>query len=204
MFLPPVTAAATTRSKIGNRKSKMDGRRGQESNLPRFLRTDDGFEDREGHQAPFTLQCKEENAQRRTPFIQRPTLDLEGVRAVSAQIFGTRQRVSLQERLFCFFDRPNDGVEIRPIAGFEFGMEKFSISTNFKCPAARRNESERLNPLAEFENFGRQTDGLRCVVSNHAVFDCHFGFHLQLLSEVNLSARASAVKTRADRPVCGY
>jgi hypothetical protein len=39
------------------------GRRGQESNLPRFLRTDDGFEDREGHQAPFTLR-KEENVQR--------------------------------------------------------------------------------------------------------------------------------------------
>jgi len=62
-------------------------------------------------------------------------------------------------------------------------MEKFSISANLKCSAARRNESERLDTLAEFENFGRQTDGLGCVVSNHAVFDRYFGFHLELLSK---------------------
>ena len=42
---------------IENRRSniKHGRRRGQESNLPRHLRGDDGFEDREGHQAPFTL-----------------------------------------------------------------------------------------------------------------------------------------------------
>jgi hypothetical protein len=35
---------------------KKNWRRGQESNLPRLLRTDNGFEDREGHQAPVTLR----------------------------------------------------------------------------------------------------------------------------------------------------
>jgi hypothetical protein len=30
---------------------------------------------------------------------------------------------------------------------------------------------------------GRQTDGLRRVVSNDAVFDRHLGFHLELLSK---------------------
>ncbi len=50
-------------------------RRGQESNLPRLLRTDNGFEDREGHQAPFTLLKKEkENAERPTSNAQRRTV----------------------------------------------------------------------------------------------------------------------------------
>ena len=50
-------------------------------------------------------------------------------------------------------------------------MEQFAIGTNFEGTAARRNQRKRLNALAEFENFGRQTDSLRRVVSNDAVFD---------------------------------
>ena len=73
--------------------------------------------------------------------------------------------------LFCFLDRLNDLVEIRPLAGLEFGMELFAIGANFEGTAARRNQRKRLDALAELENFGRQTDGLRRVVSNDAVFD---------------------------------
>ena len=73
--------------------------------------------------------------------------------------------------LFCFLDRLNDLVEIRPLAGLEFGMEQFAIGANFEGAAARRNQRKRFNALAEFENFGRQTDGLRRIVSNDAVFD---------------------------------
>ena len=73
--------------------------------------------------------------------------------------------------LFCFLDRLNDLVEIRPFAGIEFGMEQFAIGANFEGTAARRNQHKRLDALAEFENLGRQTDGLRRVVSNDAVFD---------------------------------
>lgn len=79
-----------------------------------------------------------------------------------------------------FFDRFNDGVEIRPVAGFEFGVEEFAIGANFERTAARRNEGERFNTLAEFKNFGRQTDGLRRVVSNDAIFDRYLGFHVKL------------------------
>ena len=75
------------------------------------------------------------------------------------------------EPLFSFFDRAHDVIEIRPVAGFEFGMEEFSIGADLESAAARRDESERRDALAEFENFGRQTDGLRRVVSNDAVFD---------------------------------
>jgi len=50
-------------------------------------------------------------------------------------------------------------------------MEQFTIGANFKSAAARWNERERFDAFAEFKNFGRQTDGLRGVVSNYAVFD---------------------------------
>lgn len=97
-------------------------------------------------------------------------------------------------RLLDCFDGAHNGVEIRPIAGIEFGMEKFSIGANLKCPAARRNEGERLDALAKFENFGRQTDGLGRVVSNHAVFDRYLGFHPQLLSEIEAIGVGKRVK----------
>jgi hypothetical protein len=126
--------------------TREDTRRGQESNLSRHLRGDDGFEDREGHQAPFTLRIAD-----------------CGVR--------------IAERLLCLLDRLDDGVEVRPIAGVEFGMEKLVIGANLKSAAARGNQRERLDALAELKNFGRQTDGLRRVVSNYAVFDRYLGFH---------------------------
>jgi hypothetical protein len=50
-------------------------------------------------------------------------------------------------------------------------MEQFAIGANFEGAATRRNQRKRFDALAEFENFGRQTDGLRRVVSNDAVFD---------------------------------
>ena len=73
--------------------------------------------------------------------------------------------------LFCFLDRFNHLVEIRPLSGLEFGMEQFAISANFEGAAARRNQRKRFDTFAEFKNFGRQTDGLRRVVSNDAIFD---------------------------------
>jgi hypothetical protein len=79
--------------------------------------------------------------------------------------------------LLSLFDRLNDRVEVRPVAGVEFGMEQFAIGANLEGAAARGNQRERFNALAELENFGRQTDGLRRVVSNDAVFDRYLGFH---------------------------
>ena len=73
--------------------------------------------------------------------------------------------------LFCLLDRLNDLVEIRPLAGLQLGMEQFAIGANVEGAAARGNQRKRLDALAEFENFGRQTDGLRRIVSNDAVFD---------------------------------
>jgi hypothetical protein len=56
-------------------------------------------------------------------------------------------------------------------------MEKFVIGANLESAAARGNQRERFDALAELKNFGRQTDGLRRVVSDYAVFDRHLGFH---------------------------
>jgi hypothetical protein len=94
----------------------------------------------------------------------------------------------------CLLDLPNDLVEVRPFAGGEFGMELFAIGGDFKGAATRRNEGESADAIAEFENLGRQTDGLRRVVSDHAVLDPDFGFHVTLLSEIEPSGWEQPVK----------
>jgi hypothetical protein len=58
-------------------------------------------------------------------------------------------------------------------------MEQFAIGANLESAAARGNQPQRLDALAELKNFGRQTDGLRRVVSNYAIFDRYLGFHRQ-------------------------
>ena len=76
-------------------------------------------------------------------------------------------------------------------------MEQFAIGANFKSAAARRNERERFDAFAEFKNFGRQTDGLRRVVSDDAIFDRDFGLHLgALLSVIMVRSPPDAVKVR--------
>jgi hypothetical protein len=82
-------------------------------------------------------------------------------------------------RLFCLLNRRDNGVEVRPIAGVEFGMEQFAIGANLESAATRGNQGKRFDALAELKDFGRQTDGLRRVVSNDAIFDRHLGFHRQ-------------------------
>jgi hypothetical protein len=216
---------------------KRGWRRGQESNLPRLLRTDNGFEDREGHQAPVTLRKQEENAQpasaldglrrgeRPTPnsecfrerAAQRSTLKARADRPSGAELrmfsragnptpntesrksagcflrnsmfdvrcstfdvcSGVEWRASKEKRarLFRLLDRANDLIEIGPVPRLEFGMEQFAINLDLERAAAGRDESEGFDPITEIENFCRQTDGLWRVVSDHAVFNRHFGFH---------------------------
>ena len=74
------------------------------------------------------------------------------------------------------------------------------MGTDFECAAARGNQGERFDALAEFENLGRQTDGLRRVVSDDAVFDRYFGFHRELLSKAK--AIGAAEGGQGVRRVC--
>ena len=73
-------------------------------------------------------------------------------------------------------------------------MERFAIGADFKGAAARWDESERRNAIAELENLSRQTDGFRRVVSNRAILDPDFGFHRSLLSSSEISGMRKAVK----------
>ena len=126
------------------------------------MRTNNGFEDREGHQAPFTLRSTERST------IDGPLLE--------------------------FFDLLEDFVEVGPVAAFEFGMDELIISANLERATATWNKGERRDAIAEFKNLGRQTDGLRRVISDHAIFDPDFAFHATLLSETEPSGRMHEVK----------
>ena len=90
---------------------------------------------------------------------------------IERSALNARVRADEMDALSCLLDCLDDLVKIRPVAGLEFGMEQFAIGPNFESAAARRNQGKRFDALAEFENFSRQTDGLRRVVSNDAVFD---------------------------------
>jgi hypothetical protein len=76
------------------------------------LRSDGGFEDREGHQAPCTLR-----------------------EAKAEKLKNGKAESEANWRLLCFFDRGDNRVEIRPVAGLKFGMEEFSIGVDFERAA---------------------------------------------------------------------
>ena len=94
-----------------------------------------------------------------------------------------------------FLDLRDESVKVRPFAGIEFGVERFTIGADFEGAAARWDEGKRRDPFAEVENLSRQTDGFRRVVSNRAILDPDFGFHRSLLSRPKLSTQPKRVNT---------
>lgn len=63
---------------------------------------------------------------------------------------------------------------IRKLALDFFGMNDLAVHFDFKNPSATRNQLQTLDVLAEgVQQLGRQTDGLRRVVSHHAEGDGH-------------------------------
>ena len=120
-------------------------------NLPRpGKRTDNGFEDRGGHQAPITLrrenaECGMRNAERATSAFAPHGLD--------------------------------DGVRLGEFSRLQLGVDFLSINADFETPAAGRHQRERSKVLFELQQFVRQTDGVRLVVSNTAVLDGNFQTH---------------------------
>ena len=106
-----------------------------------------------------------------------------------------------ESRLLELFDLADDLIEVGPISGIEFGMEQFAIGANLKSAAARRDERERFDAFAEFKDFGRQTDGLGRVVSNHAIFDRDLGFHAACSFPIKMVRKARGwVKQRGAEP----
>ncbi len=76
-------------------------------------------------------------------------------------------------------DLLRDRVEIRPLAGLEFGVDEFTVDANFEGTAARRDQPG--SHARRLTNTSRQPGGFRFVVSDRAVFDRHFRFHARLL-----------------------
>jgi len=72
-----------------------------------------------------------------------------------------------------------DRVEIRPLAGLEFGVDEFTVDANFEGTAAGRDQPG--SHAGRFTNASRQTGGFRFIISDRAVFDRYFRFHTCLL-----------------------
>lgn len=74
-----------------------------------------------------------------------------------------------------------DGLEnevgLRELACLEFGINLLAIDADLKFSTGRGNERDRTHLLFEAQKLFRQTDGMRLVVSNVAVFDCDFEAH---------------------------
>jgi hypothetical protein len=73
------------------------------------------------------------------------------------------------------FDLLRDRVKVRPFAGFEFGVNEFTVDANFKGTAAGRDQP--WLHARRFLNESGQPGRLRLVVSVGAVFDRYFWFH---------------------------
>ena len=127
-------------------------RRGSESNTPRLAKqTDSGFEDREGHQAPITLRILE-----------------KGEKGNTCENAVVLAKVA---------DLLEDRIRLRELAGGSFRINLLSIYSHFKHAPARWYQPERSDLLLQLEQFIRQTDGMRFIVSSRAIFNCDFQRH---------------------------
>ncbi len=71
---------------------------------------------------------------------------------------------------------------IRKLAQGFLGMNDLAVHFDFKNSSATRNQLQVLDILAEgIQQLGRQTDGLRRIVSHHAESDGHVHGGLQRL-----------------------
>jgi hypothetical protein len=73
-----------------------------------------------------------------------------------------------------------DCVGLGEFAGLHLGVDEFPVDGDLEFAAAGGGEGERLNVLFEPQEFFRQTDGLRFVVSNAAIFDGDLQWHKRM------------------------
>ncbi len=89
-------------------------------------------------------------------------------------------------------DLRGNRVEIRPLAGFEFGVDEFTVDAYFERTAAGRDQPG--SHARGLTNASRQTGGFWFVISDRAVFDRYFRFHTRLLIFPMLCVRDYAVE----------
>ena len=74
-----------------------------------------------------------------------------------------------------FADLGEDRLFVGELAGLELGIHQLVIDRQLKTPAAGRLQLQALKALFVLaENLGRQTDGLRLVVSSRTITQMHF------------------------------
>ena len=76
-------------------------------------------------------------------------------------------------------DLRGNRVEIRPLAGLEFGVDEFTVDAYFEGTTAGRDQPR--SHACGLTNASRQTGRFRFVISDRAVFDRYFRFHACLL-----------------------
>ena len=107
-----------------------------------------------------------------------------------------------------FFDHAHQRSLIRKIAHGFLGMDELAIDFDFKDSSTCGNQRQILYSQAEsIEQLGRQTDGLRRIVSHHAEGDLHVHCVLQrtvlrigtslMYSSVDIAAPLSKKRTGA-------
>ena len=89
-------------------------------------------------------------------------------------------------------DLRGNRVEIRPLAGFEFGVDEFTVDAYFERTAAGRDQPG--SHARGLTNASRQTGGFWFVISDGAVFNRYFRFHARLLIFPMLCVRDYAVE----------
>ena len=84
---------------------------------------------------------------------------------------------------------PEDLIRIREFACRDLAVYQLVISHDLEHTASCGYQRQRGNVFLEFEQFFRQTDGLRFVISNRAIFDRYLKGH-----GVKMNHPASCVK----------
>ena len=112
-------------------------------------RTDNGFEDRGDHQAPFTLREK-----------FRP-------------LAGCARRSGATRRRLQSLDGLQHGVGLRECSRGPLGIHQFIIRCDLEHSAGTGHQFQGRNALLQLQKLVRQTDGLRLVISSRAIFYAH-------------------------------
>ena len=97
----------------------------------------------------------------------------------------------------------DDGVKVGELARGLLGINLLSIDGDLKNAAACGNEFQRADVLFELQEFFRQTDGLRLVVSCRAVFDGDVQSHIGPCRTEDYAPDHSTVKRRCGGGISG-
>lgn len=89
--------------------------------------------------------------------------------------------------------RLHDGFRVWKLTRGQFGIDQLAVDADLEPAAAGRHERQPAEGLFELQEFLRQTDGLRLVVSSRAIFDADVQAH----NLATIEGRTAGVKVTA-------